>query len=181
MSYKLEWIAILAKFKTKINSYLANPNSVNFRTLEEAKNEFIAFVEGYSILLKDDDCNIQVIKIFNQVYSNDSNMIVSDGDTINGLQKLVNSFDTAITHNKEEKMTTNYNVNGNAQFGNSNSQTNNQNTTNIDIKLQTLINEIEKSNDLEAKSKLREFLNNGTVASIIGASAPEILKIFGIV
>lgn len=179
MSYKSEWVAILAKFKTKINTYLANPSSINFQDLEEAKSEFIAFIDGHSILLRDDTCNIQVITVFNQVYSNESN-IVSDSDMINGLQTFIDSLNTAITYNKEEKMTTNYNVSGNAQFGDNNSQTNNQNTTNIEIKLQTLINEIEKSDDLEAKSKLREFLNNGTVASIIGATVPNVLQAFGI-
>ena len=179
MSYKSEWVTILANFKTKINAYLANPNSITIRDLEEVQNEFIAFVDGYSMLLRDDACNIQVIEVFNQVYLNKSNTL-SDDDVISNLQTLIDSFDTAIIHNKEEKMTTNYNVSGNAQFGNDNSQTNNQNTTNIEIKLQTLINEIEKSDDLEAKSKLREFLNNGTVASIIGATVPNVLQAFGI-
>ncbi|MGM8939703.1 hypothetical protein ACS8E2_13520 [Psychrobacter glaciei] len=178
MSYKSEWVAILAKFKSKINIYLANPNSITFQALEEAKSEFIAFIDGHSILLRDDACNIQVIDIFNQVYSNESN-IVSGSDMISSLQTLIDSFDTAITHNKEEKMTANYTVSGNAQFGNNNSQTNTHNTTDININLQTLINEIEKSGDPEAKSKLLDFLNNGTVASILGVTAAEVSKFFG--
>ena len=178
MSYKSEWVAILAKFKTKINTYLANPSSINFQDLEEAKSEFIAFIDGHSILLRDDTCNIQVITVFNQVYSNESN-IVSDSDMINGLQTFIDSLNTAITYNKEEKMTTSYNVSGNAQFGNNNSQSNTNNTTDININLQTLINEIEKSGDPEANSKLLDFLNNGTVASIFGVTAAEITKFFG--
>lgn len=177
MSYKSEWVAILAQFKTKINAYLANPSNTTIQALEQAKNEFIAFVDGYSILLRDDACNIQVITVFNQVYLNKSN-IVSDGNMVNSLQTLIDSFDNAITHNKEEKVTTNYNISGNAQIGDSNSQNNTHNTTDININLQTLINEIEKSGDPEAKSKLLDFLNNGTVASILGVTAAEISKFF---
>ena len=177
MSYKSEWVAILAKFKTKINTYLANPSSINFQALDEAKSEFIAFINGHSILLRDNTSNIQVITVFNQVYSNESN-IVSDSDMISGLQTLIDSLNNAITYNKEEKMTTSYNVSGNAQFGNNNSQNNTHNTTDININLQTLINEIEKSGDPEAKSKLLDFLNNGTVASILGVTAAEISKFF---
>ncbi len=177
MSYKSEWVAILANFKTKINAYLANPNSITVRDLEEVQNEFIAFVDGYSVLLSNDACNTQAIDAFNQVYLNRSNT-VSDNDTINKLQTLIDSFDTAITHNKEEKMTTNYNVSGNAQFGNNNSQTNTHNATDININLQTLINEIEKSGDPEAKSKLLELLNNGTIASILGVTAAEVARFF---
>ena len=177
MSYKLEWVAILANFKTKINAYLANPNIITVRDLEEVQNEFIAFVNGYSVLLSNDAYNTQAIDAFNQVYLNRSNT-VSDNDTINNLQTLIDSFDTAITHNKEEKMTTNYNVSGNAQFGNNNSQTNTHNATDININLQTLINEIEKSGDTEAKNKLLDLLNNGTIASILGVTAPEAVKFF---
>ncbi|GHD31936.1 hypothetical protein GCM10016272_14570 [Psychrobacter glaciei] len=177
MSYKSEWVAILANFKTKINAYLANPNSITVSDLEEVQNEFIAFIDGYSMILRDDACNIQVIDVFNRVYLNKSNT-VSDDDTINNLQTLIDSFDTAIIHNKEEKMTTNYNVSGNAQFGNNNSQTNTHNATDININLQTLINEIEKSGDTEAKSKLLDLLNNGTIASILGVTAAEVVKFF---
>ena len=177
MSYKLEWVAILANFKTKINAYLANPNIITVRDLEEVQNEFIAFVNGYSVLLSNDAYNTQAIDAFNQVYLNRSNT-VSDNDTINNLQTLIDSFDTAITHNKEEKMTTNYNVSGNAQFGNNNSQTNTHNATDININLQTLINEIEKSGDTEAKNKLLDLLNNRTIASILGVTAAEAVKFF---
>ena len=177
MSYKLEWVAILANFKTKINAYLANPNIITVRDLEEVQNEFIAFVNGYSVLLSNDAYNTQAIDAFNQVYLNRSNT-VSDNDTINNLQTLIDSFDTAITHNKEEKMTTNYNVSGNAQFGNNNSQTNTHNATDININLQTLINEIEKSGDTEAKNKLLDLINNGTIASILGVTAAEAVKFF---
>ena len=75
-------------------------------------------------------------------------------------------------------MTTNYNVSGNAQFGNNNSQTNIHNATDININLQTLINEIEKSGDPEAKSKLLDLLNNGTIASILGVTAAEVARFF---
>ncbi|MGM8889687.1 hypothetical protein ACS8FA_02405 [Psychrobacter sp. 1Y1] len=177
MSYKSEWVAILANFKTKINAYLANPNSITVRDLEEVQNEFIAFVDGYSVLLSNDACNTQAIDAFNQVYLDRSNT-VSDNDTISKLQTLIDSFDTAITHNKEEKMTTNYNVSGNAQFGNNNSQTNTHNATDININLQTLINEIEKSGDPEAKSKLLDLLNNGTIANILGVTAAEAVRFF---
>lgn len=177
MSYKSEWVAILAKFKTKINAYLANPNIITVRDLEEVQNEFVAFVDGYSMILRGDACNTQAIDAFNQVYSNKSNK-VSDNDMINNLQTLIDSFDTAITYNKEEKMTTSYNVSGNAQFGNNNSQTNTHNITDVNINLQTLINEIEKSGDPDAKSKLLDLLNNGTIASILGVTAAEVARFF---
>jgi len=180
MSYKSEWISILAKFKTEIKSHLENPNTTTMRALEKAKNEFIAFVNGHSALLRANTYDTTVIDFFNQVCSNENHMIASHSNTISGLQKLINSIDTAIVENKEEeKMTTNYNVNGNAQIGDNNSQNNTHNTTDININLQTLINEIEKSGDPEAKSKLLDFLNNGTVASILGVTAAEITKFFG--
>ena len=62
---------------------------------------------------------------------------------------------------------------GNQQLGNDNTKNNND----INIDLKTLINQIEKSDDEEAKGKLRDLLNNSTVASIIGASIPAVMQI----
>lgn len=182
MSYKSEWIATLAKFKTKIKSFIDNPNDITLKDLEEAKDNFRIFVNGHSIILKDNIQDRNVIEMFNKVFSNNVNATLSVSKMRSGLEILIESIDNAIIYNKDEdKMTTNYNINGSAQFGDNNSQINNQNTTNIDIKLQTLISEIERSDDKEAKSKLKDLLNNGTVASIIGATTPEILKAFGII
>lgn len=60
-------------------------------------------------------------------------------------------------------------INGeNVQVGNSNTL-----TTNVTI--QELAEKIAKSDDPEAKSKLKEFLQNSTVGSLIGAGASALL------
>lgn len=179
MSYKSNWVAILANFKIKITSYLANPSCITAQALDECQTSFIAFVHGHSALLRDNIYDKEVIKAFNIFIEIQNSTILTDSQTVYISQKLINSIDTAITENRKEAMTTNYNVSGNAQFGNSNSQTNTHNTTDININLQTLINEIEKSGDLEAKSKLLDFLNNGTIASILGVTVAEVAKFFG--
>ena len=51
----------------------------------------------------------------------------------------------------------------------SNVQVGNGNSLSVHITIQQLVEEIAKSNDPEAKSKLKEFLSNSTVASVIGA------------
>ena len=43
--------------------------------------------------------------------------------------------------------------------------------------MQELIETIAKSNDLEAKSKLKELLNNATVAGLIGAGVTALLAL----
>lgn len=58
----------------------------------------------------------------------------------------------------------------NLQVGNNNSQDNS-----INIKLSDLVDKISKSNDQDAKSKLRNLLENSTVGSIIGAGASSLL------
>lgn len=177
MSYKSNWVAILANFKTKTTSYLVNPSSITAQSLEECQINFIAFVHGHSALLKDNIYDEEVVKAFNILVEIQNSTMPTDNRILHSCQKLIDSIDTAIANNKEEKMTTNYNISGNAQIGDSNSQTNTHNTT--DINLQTLINEIEKSGDLEAKNKLLDFLNNGTVATILGVTAAEVTKLFG--
>lgn len=172
MSYISSWVAILAQFKTKLSLYLADPSLITAQALEKSQTEFVDFVHGHSALLKINPYDRKVIETFNL-------FIKSDDEIPYNAQKLIKSIDTAIIENKEEPMTTNYNVSGNAQFGNNNSQTNTHNTTDININLQTLINEIEESGDLEAKNKLLDFLNNGTVATILGVTAAEVTKFFG--
>ena len=62
-------------------------------------------------------------------------------------------------------------INGeNVQVGNSNTL-----TTNVTI--QELAEKIAKSDDPEAKSKLKEFLQNSTVGSLIGAGASALIGI----
>lgn len=179
MSYKSNWVVILANFKTKITLYLAKPSCVTAQALEDCQTNFIAFVYGHSALLRNNIYDEEVIKAFNKLIEIQNSPTTNDSQTLNSCQKLIDSIDTAIANNKEEKMTTNYNISGNAQIGDSNSQTNTHNTTDININLQTLINKIEESGDSEAKSKLLDFLDNGTIASIIGVTAAEITKLFG--
>jgi|APLak6261659701_1056019.scaffolds.fasta_scaffold28832_2 hypothetical protein len=57
----------------------------------------------------------------------------------------------------------------NVQVGNENSQT-------INITVQQLVEQIAKSNDAEAKNLLKQFLENSTVANIIGAVASTLLS-----
>ena len=171
-------MVILANFKTKITLYLADPSCVTAQSLEDCQTNFIAFVYGNSALLRNNIYDKEVIEAFNTLIEIQNSQTTNDSHTLNSCQKLIDSIDTAITNNKEEKMTTNYNISGNAQIGDSNSQTNTHNTTDININLQTLINKIEESGDPEAKSKLLDFLNNGTVASILGVTAAEITKFF---
>ncbi|WP_201603921.1 hypothetical protein [Psychrobacter submarinus] len=178
MSYKSNWLAILAHFKTKLSMHLTEPNPITAQALEETQTEFIAFVHGHSALLRNNAYDREVIEAFNLFTRNQDNNLSIDDSILCNAQNLINTIDTAITNNKEEAMTTNYNVSGNAQFGNNNSQTNTHNATDININLQTLINEIEKSGDPEAKSKLLDLLNNGTIASILGVTAAEAVKFF---
>lgn len=172
MSYKSKWVATLANFKTKLSLYLADPSLITAQALEKSQTEFVGFVHGHSALLKINLYDREVIETFNLFIKNDDEILYNT-------QKLINSIDTAITNNKETAMTTNYNVSGNAQFGDNNNQTNTHNITDININLQTLINEIQKSGDPEAKNKLLDFLNNSTISSIIGVTAAEVAKFFG--
>ena len=61
-------------------------------------------------------------------------------------------------------------ISGQVQVGNGNVQTNN-------ISVQELIERVAASNDTEAKGMLAKFLNNSTVAAIIGAGAAALLTI----
>lgn len=57
---------------------------------------------------------------------------------------------------------------GNVQVGNNNS-------LGVNINIQELAERIATSGDEDAKSKLKEFLNNSTVASVIGAGVSGLL------
>lgn len=61
---------------------------------------------------------------------------------------------------------------GNLQVGNNNSQNNS-----VSIKLSDLVDKVSKSDDQDAKSKLREFLENSTVGSIVGAGVSSLLNL----
>lgn len=56
-------------------------------------------------------------------------------------------------------------------------QVGNNNTQIVNITVQRLVEQIAKSGDAEAKSKLKEFLQNSTVASVIGAGASALLAL----
>lgn len=57
----------------------------------------------------------------------------------------------------------------------SNVQVGNNNSLGVNINIQELAEHIAKSGDEDAKSKLKEFLNNSTVASVIGAGVSGLL------
>lgn len=58
-----------------------------------------------------------------------------------------------------------------------NVQVGNENSLNINITLKELTENIAKSGNEEAKSKLKEFLSNNTVASVIGAGVGGLLAL----
>lgn len=58
-----------------------------------------------------------------------------------------------------------------------NVQMGNHNSLSVNISLQELTEHIAKSGDLEAKSKLKDFLNNSTVASLIGAGTAALIAV----
>ncbi len=59
----------------------------------------------------------------------------------------------------------------------SNVQVGNSNALTVNISIQELAEQVAKSGDSDAKSKLKEFLNNSTVANIIGAGASALLAL----
>ncbi|MBO2654671.1 hypothetical protein I6M49_14555 [Shewanella algae] len=58
-----------------------------------------------------------------------------------------------------------------------NVQVGNSNTLTTNVTIQELAEKIAKSDDPEAKSKLKEFLQNSTVGSLIGAGASALIGI----
>lgn len=172
MSYKSEWLRILASLNASIKLYITNPNNKNSEPLQKSIDNFTTFVTGHLPLLRKDTYSMNVIESFNLHLSNQTG---SDG-SLNETQKFNDTLETAIVNIKED---TSMNIEigsitgGNQQLGNDNTQNNND----INIDLKTLINQIEKSDDEEAKGKLRDLLNNSTVASIIGASIPAVMQI----
>ena len=57
----------------------------------------------------------------------------------------------------------------------SNVQVGNDNSLSVNITIQELAEHIAKSDDEDAKSKLKEFLSNSTVGSLIGAGASGLI------
>lgn len=57
-------------------------------------------------------------------------------------------------------------------------QVGNNNSLNITISLETLVKEVLRSGDEDAKGKLRKLLENSTVGSLIGAGASTLLGLF---
>lgn len=55
-------------------------------------------------------------------------------------------------------------------------QLGNGNSAGINISLHEIVEQISKSGDAEAKSKLKEFLNNATVATLIGSGIQGLLS-----
>lgn len=177
MSYKSDWLSTLASLNANIKNYMANPSNKSSKTLQQSIDNFTTFVSGHEALLNKEPYNIEVIKTFNQTLtSQGSSNQLSDNEWLSRIQKFSNTLEEAILNIKEDS---NMSIKignitgGNQQLGNHNTQNNND----INIDLKTLINQIEKSEDKEAKSKLRELLNNSTVASIIGASIPTIMQL----
>ncbi len=172
MSYKSEWLRILASLNASIKLYMKNPNNKNFQPLQKSMDNFTTFVTGHLPLLRKDAYSIGVIESFNL---NLSNQTISD-ESFSGMQEFSDILETAILNIKEDS-SMNIEIGsitgGNQQLGNDNTQNNND----INIDLKTLINQIEESDDAEAKGRLRDLLNNNTVASIIGASVPALMQL----
>ncbi|NIY90361.1 hypothetical protein HCZ64_24580, partial [Vibrio campbellii] len=55
-------------------------------------------------------------------------------------------------------------------------QVGNDNTQNTTINIQQLVEKVASSNDNEAKNKLKQLLENSTVASVLGASVSSLLS-----
>ncbi len=172
MSYKSEWLRILASLNASIKLYMKNPNNKNFQPLQKSIDNFTTFVTGHLPLLRKDAYSIGVIESFNL---NLSNQTISD-ESFSGMQEFSDILETAILNIKEDS-SMNIEIGsitgGNQQLGNDNTQNNND----INIDLKTLINQIEESDDAEAKGRLRDLLSNNTVASIIGASVPALMQL----
>lgn len=186
MSFKSNWLQVLASLKTSIKPFLKDPNVIsNYKTLENAIEEFITFADGHSALLQADTKAIAVINQFNETltYKVSTDFYnLSDCERLDKFQDLLDKIDTAILNLNEDSKMTNINIGnisgGNNQFGADSTQNNSD--IDIDIDLKTLIHEIQKSNDPEAKNKLKALLENNTVASIIGASVPALLQLLQI-
>lgn len=172
MSYKSDWLRILASLHASIKLYITNPNNKNSQPLQKSINDFTTFVTGHLPLLRKDAYSVNIIESFNVNLSNQTSSDVS----LYEMQKFNDNLERAILNIKEDS-SMNIKIGsitgGNQQLGNDNTQNNND----INIDLKTLINQIEKSDDEEAKGKLRDLLNNSTVASIIGASIPALMQI----
>ena len=172
MLYKSEWLRILASLNASIKLYIINPNNKNSQPLQKSIDNFTTFVTGHLPLLRKDTYSMDVIESFNLHLSNQAGSYGS----LNEIQKFNDTLEIAIVNIKEDR-SMNIEIGsitgGNQQLGNDNIQNNND----ININLKTLINQIEESDDDEAKGKLRDLLNNSTVASIIGASIPAVMQI----
>jgi len=172
MLYKSEWLRILASLNASIKLYIINPNNKNSQPLQKSIDNFTTFVTGHLPLLRKDTYSMDVIESFNLHLSNQAGSYGS----LNEIQKFNDTLEIAIVNIKEDR-SMNIEIGsitgGNQQLGNDNIQNNND----INIDLKTLINQIEESDDDEAKGKLRDLLNNSTVASIIGASIPAVMQI----
>ncbi len=172
MLYKSEWLRILASLNASIKLYIINPNNKNSQPLQKSIDNFTTFVTGHLPLLRKDTYSMDVIESFNLHLSNQAGSYGS----LNEIQKFNDTLEIAIVNIKEDrsmKIEIGSIAGGNQQLGNDNIHNNND----INIDLKTLINQIEESDDDEAKGKLRDLLNNSTVASIIGASIPAVMQI----
>lgn len=172
MSYKSEWLSTLANLNASIKLYNMSQNNRSSETLRKSISDFTTFVNGHLPLLKKHSYNIDVIKSFNLNLSNQN----TSNESLSEMQEFTDTLEIAIMNIKESS-SMNIEIGsitgGNQQLGNDNTQNNND----INIDLKTLINQIEESNDAEAKGRLRDLLNNNTVASIIGASVPTLMQL----
>ncbi|WP_281961501.1 hypothetical protein [Vibrio parahaemolyticus] len=80
-------------------------------------------------------------------------------------------WESKMSNNNNEFSIGNINAT-NVQLGNQNHQHNS-----INITLSNLVEKVASSDDDEAKSKLKEILENSTVASIVGAGASTLLSL----
>lgn len=128
-----------------------------------------------------DHANFPQIDIFKELYEQgfvkaiDASSV--DGDcysdpriTMAGRKFLAEAEKNSITSPPVQSFTIGSISGGLIQLGN-------DNTATVNISIQEIVEKVVKSGDPEAKHKLKEFLNNATVASIIGSGVQALTSL----
>lgn len=90
------------------------------------------------------------------------------------------TFSKGLCFDDWRKSMENKNSQGDINIGSINAnnlQVGNQNEQNINITISELVEKVAQTDDIEAKSKLKEILENSTVGSIIGAGVATLLAL----
>lgn len=121
----------------------------------------------------------QLIRIFKELYKQGYVTAIdassSDGDVYLDPQITISGrkFLFELTNPVKEAMNS-INI---GNISGSSFQVGNGNSLSVNISMQELVENVAKTNDVEAKSKLRELLNNATVAGLVGAGATALLAL----